>query len=234
MTSSRDSMDRAKFRSEIARNNLIACLIHVSVTVLVLVWTVVLFFMGASFIQSQLEQAIFALAFIVMPMIVAYVYLGYRFLRPLPKLNFLSVLALLTIFLLSNALALVEASAFFADYYHLGTWETFPLSYFAMIINFFIYYSISIMLVVGLLNIVSDFWLHVITMFVAALIPSSLMYLGIRLNVKYASRQELNKEAKSGESIAREETFEEIPSDWSEEVFRTGESMSSNGQTLPK
>ena len=212
--------NRLNLRKVIVRNNLIACLLHVVATVLALAWFLFLGVMGASLIQSQIEQAIFAFVFMMMPMIALYVYLGYRFVRPLPKSNFVSVLAPLVIFLTSSLLALIDAPVVLA-----GGWENIPFYYFAVAINL-LGYGIVVAIPFSLPDIVDDSLMSVlqlITLFVGAFIPSSFMYLGIRLNAKYASRQELNKVTKFGEGIARGETFEEIPSDWSEEVFRTGE-----------
>ena len=204
-------------RKMIVRNNLIACLMHVVATVFVLAWTLFFGLMGASLIQGQIAQAIFAIAFIMMPMVAVYIYLGYRFVRPLPNLNFLSVLAPLVIFLASSSLALIDAPVVLA-----GGWENIPFYYFAAIINLS-GYGIVMAIPFSLPDIVDDSLmstLQLIALFAGAFIPSLLMYLGIRLNVKHASGQELNKEVKSEESIAREETFEEIPSDWNDEVFR--------------
>ena len=185
---------KARFRSELLRNNLVACLIHLAIFILLFPWIQAFIFMSVDHIRSEIVQTISTFAFIVMPLAIIYIYLGYRFLRPLPKLNFLSVFALLTIFLVVNGLALFEAFALSADTHSL-TWQTFPFNYFAMIANFSGYGFITIFLLDSS-SVIDDFWIRTILMFIAAsLIPSLLMYLGICLNVLRHETKKLNGEA---------------------------------------
>ena len=196
MSSKHDNINargKAKFRSELLRNNLVACLIHLAIFIPFFLWTQTLIFMSYDSIHSEAIQIIFVIAFIALPLAAIYIYSGYRFLEPLPTLNFLSVFALPTIFLIINGLALFEAPAFSADIYYL-TWQAFPLSYFAMIANFSGYGVITIFLL-GSPNVIDNFWIHAVVMFTAAsLIPSLLMYLGICLNVLRHETKELNGE----------------------------------------
>ena len=184
---------KAKLRSELLRNNLVACLIHLAIFILLFPWIQTLLFLIVDFIRGEALQIIFTFAFIVIPLATIYIYLGYRFLKPLSKLNFLSVFALPTIFLIINGLALFEAPALSADICSL-TWQAFPFSSIAMIANFSGYGVVTIFLLDSP-NALDNFWIHAVVMFIAAsFIPSLLMYLGICLNVLRHETKELNGE----------------------------------------
>ena len=186
-----DPCQKTVLRKTVAKNNLIACLIHLALFILFFPWIQNFFFMVVDFIRSETTQIIFTFAFIVMPLAAIYIYLGYCFLKPLPRLNFLSVFALPTIFLVINGLALFEAPAFSADAY-CSTWQAFPFSHFAAIANISGYGVVTIFLL-GSPNAIDNFWIHAVVAFISAsFIPSLLMCLGICLNVLCHETKELD------------------------------------------
>ena len=172
---------KAKFRLGILRNNLVACLIHIAIFFFTFPWVQAIIFMIVDSTWSEIARISLIFAAIVVPLAGIYIYLGYRFMRPLPRLNFLSVLAPMIIFLLVNGLALFEVRTLLADAYYLGVWQTYPLNYIAVIISFSGYGFVMAYLL-DLPNAVYSSWVHIVAMFVAvSFVPSLLMHLGILL-----------------------------------------------------
>jgi len=173
---------KAKFRSELLRNNLAACLMHIVALIAFFVLAVILYFMTGMSSISLVAHAISALVFLVIPAIALYIYFGYRHLSPLSKLNFLSVLAPLAIFLMASTLALTELPAQLSGDSSMYDWQASPLSNIAAMINLS-GNSIVMIPLIPLHETRNIPWVHSIVTFTAAFVPSLLMYLGIRLNI---------------------------------------------------
>ena len=184
---------KSKFRSELLRNNLAACLMHIVALIAFFALTMILYFMIGMSSINLVVHTIFVFVFAVIPMIALYIHLGYRHLTPLPKLNFLSVLAPLVIFLMTSTLALTELPAQLLDNSSMYDWQASPLSNLAAMINFS-GNSIVMTSLIPLPTFRDIPWVHSIVMFVAAFVPSTLMYLGMRFNI--ASQ---NKKLSEGE-----------------------------------
>ena len=196
MTSRHNDMNtggKARFRSELLRNNLAACLMHIVALIAFFALTMILYFMIGMSSINLVVHTVFVFAFAVIPMTVLYIHLGYRHLTPLPKLNFLSVLAPLVIFLMTSTLALTELPAQLLDNSSMYDWQVSPLSNLAAMINFS-GNSIVMTSLIPLPTLRGIPWIHSIVTFIAAFVPPLLMYLGIRLNI--ASQ---NKELSEGE-----------------------------------
>ena len=172
---------KTKFRSMLLRNNLVACKAHALILVLLALWYFIFFSLVASFIQNQTTEIVLIIVFIVLPLIAAYIYSGYRYMHALPKLNFLSTLAPMAIFLLSNSLALIELPALLAGTSCLVA-ENFPLSTFAFVVNVS-GYSIVMPFFLGIPDVMDNVLIQASVKFVAAFIPSLLMYLGLRIRI---------------------------------------------------
>ena len=182
---------KARLRLELLRNNLVACLVHAIVVVIFFAWSMILYMMGLGFVESLTIRTVLVLAFITMPFLAVYTYLGYRHLTPLPKLNFLSVLAPLVIFLMTGTLALTELPAQLLDNSSMYDWQVSPLSNLAAMINFS-GNSIVMTSLIPLPALRGIPWVHSIVAFIAAFVPSLLMYLGVRLNIA-SQTKELNE-----------------------------------------
>ncbi|MCL2606801.1 MAG: hypothetical protein FWD93_05935 [Coriobacteriia bacterium] len=146
---------------------------NVGCTILIHVFMTLIGAMGIILASTFQDFSFIAIFFV--PAIVGYPFLGYLILQVLPKNNLLSV-SILSLLLAVISFTLVIGSLLSGSYLGLISFVNFPA------------YMIVTMLI-GFGGIIDFAYAEYFAFFVAAFIPSPLMYLGLRLRMRKEKRE---------------------------------------------
>ena len=183
--------DRANLFGWILVNNLCVLGLHIAISLatffIALLGVGLLSALGGGDISFELNDPIgmLAIAFVITLGIVAYVYAGYKFLKVLPKHNLLSVSFLALFFMMVGILGL--GGIVFGPIPHITPFVEVVVAFLAMsacFIALLVYSVMDFLMGSNLYESGTENLVLYITLFFSAAIPTSFMYLGLRLKIR--------------------------------------------------